>query len=73
MLKDHPIVENEMSDLPNYANKFLSWENYFEDLVERVTYKRSYRITHGRHAILESCYFNSCLECNAHIKAKCCS
>lgn len=71
MLKDHPIVVNEMSDLPNYANKFLSWENYFEDLVERATYKRSYRITHGRHAILSSCYFNSCLECNAHIKAKC--
>ena len=71
LLKDNPIVTSELSDVHRFANKFVSWENYFEDLIDRSTYKKLYRCTHGRHAILSDCWLHSCIDCNDVKCSKC--
>lgn len=68
-LRNNVIVHSELSDLYNNANKFLSWEVYFEDLVERATMNT--RIQHKHKANLKFCWTHDCSECNRPDKAEC--
>lgn len=73
MLNNNLIVKEETSNLLKYANTFNSWENYFETLIDRVTYKRPYRCVHSRHPILSDCYLVNCSKCTmgTRITEKC--
>lgn len=64
MLRSNPVVAQELENPIKYANQFISWEKYYEDLIGRVTYGRLYRCTHGRHPILSDCYLEDCNKCN---------
>ncbi len=69
LLKNLSIVKLEMNDIPKYAGGFLSWEKYFEDLLERATSRNFFVQTHGAH--INPCYTKSCLDCNVHKMEKC--
>ena len=69
--KNNSIVQSEFDELETYANQFISWENYFEDLIDRATYKLLHRCTHTRHSILSDCYLLSCDNCSPQKKIKC--
>lgn len=71
MLNNDPVVLHELADPVKYANRFISWEKYYEDLISRVTYGKLYRCTHGRHPILSNCYLENCSQCNQEKKARC--
>lgn len=73
MLNNNLIVKEETGNLLKYANTFNSWENYFETLIDRATYKRPYRCVHSRHPILSDCYLVNCSECTmgTRITEKC--
>lgn len=68
---DNPIVQLEFSNINKYANQFISWETYFEDLIDRATYKLLHRCTHTRHSILSDCYLVSCGSCASQKRARC--
>lgn len=70
IVNKNSIVITEMSDLFKYANQFISWERFFEDLLARATEgtKYSYKHSSGK---LSSCYMNKCDVCNSYIKNKC--
>lgn len=62
-------VQLELEKMPDSANGFLSWENYFEELLRKTTISKQYRFSHG--AKLPHCYFEVCAKCNEYILAKC--
>lgn len=70
MLNDHILVKQELSNLPEFANQFFSWETYFEYLIATVTKQQFYRHTHSSSTI-GHCYTESCIECNPYIAEKC--
>lgn len=63
-------LQNIFSDLPAHANQFISWEKFFETLINVVSKKVFYRYTHsGR---LKKCYIENCKDCcNPYIFEKC--
>lgn len=71
MLSNNPVVQKELANLEGYANNFISWENYFEDLIGRATEGKMYRYTHGRLSILKSCYTEPCDLCPVQKREKC--
>jgi hypothetical protein len=67
--RNNPVIVKELSNLYDYANNFVSWETYFEDLIQRATKNKFYKYTHS--SKLRSCYTESCSLCNEHMRAKC--
>lgn len=65
-LKD---IDYGLNNLEVEANKFTSWEKYFEYLVEKVTEFKPYKYKHK--SSLRDCYLESCTKCNSYIKNKC--
>jgi hypothetical protein len=56
-----PIVNDELADVYTFANKFISWEVYFEDLISRAT---NGTVLHHTHASwLKFCWKGNCGEC----------
>lgn len=49
-------VKSILSNLPDYANDCISWENYFEDWLYKLTKDKLYKQNHGRGASLNQCY-----------------
>lgn len=37
---DNIVVQNELSDLFKYANLYISWETFFEKLIDRASYQK---------------------------------
>ncbi len=71
MLRFSPLVQYELNDT-SYANRYISWETYFSDLINRSTYRKYYRCFHGkRSSFLADCYKIDCSECNAYKSSKC--
>ena len=66
-----PEMQTELRNPIEYANRFISWETYYEDLIYRITVKRFYCCTHKRHSRLSDCYLSSCAGCNPSKKSKC--
>ena len=62
-------VKKELSVITDYANNYISWEKYFENLIRRVTTDKMYKYTHSGE--LRTCYYNSCSECNPNKRIKC--
>lgn len=70
-LNENNIVQSELNNLQFYANHFISWEKYFEDLIKRATLDKFYCCTHGKHSRLSDCYLSNCSNCNIIKKSKC--
>ena len=70
MLNKKSLVITELSDLFQYANQFISWEKFFEDLLARATEGTKYAYKHSS-GKLSSCYIDNCDDCNSYIKKKC--
>lgn len=68
---DNIIAQNELSDLFHFANRYVSWEIFFERLIDRASYRKMYRCTHSRHSILSECYLTSCNFCNISKRENC--
>lgn len=71
MFKADIAVLQEFEDLDRYANKFISWEVYFEDLLHRVTKGKPYKCSHTRPSVISDCYFKDCSDCNSYVRQKC--
>lgn len=69
LLNRLPMVTKELSRLTDYANNFISWENYFEDLIKRATEDKMYKYNHS--GVLRTCYYEPCMKCNPNIMEKC--
>lgn len=69
MFKNDDTVQVGLSNLPDSANSWLSWEQYFENLIKDATISKQYKHSHG--AKLLHCYFEACSNCNEFIYAKC--
>lgn len=63
------LVIKEINNLEASANKYLSWEKYFEDLIKRATYNKLYKHTHE--SKIKGCYLESCSKCNNYKQIKC--
>lgn len=61
----------EFQNLPELANNFVSWESYFQKLVENLTKDSQYEVTHTRHSKLSDCYLKDCDFCDVWRKSKC--
>ena len=70
MYKDNVIVQEEFKDIYQYANKYISWETYFENLIYRVSKDTMFKYSHNR-SELRDCYTEDCNNCNEHIRVKC--
>lgn len=70
LLFSKQTVVNEYQDLPVFANRFISWERYFENLAARASYGCPYEYNHD-YKMIKFCYIHDCTECNPHIMAKC--
>jgi hypothetical protein len=69
-LKDNIKVQTQLNDLCKYANKFISWERYFEQLLEDVTKDiDGIQYVHGRK--LKYCWIHDCSECNSKGHREC--
>lgn len=69
MFNKNEIVRHGISELPISANKYLSWELYFEELIKDATYSKQYKYSHG--SVLLHCFWENCKECNEFIYKKC--
>lgn len=67
--KHDSIVLTEMNDLTKYANKYISWENYFEDLLARVS--KNYMYKHLHSSALKDCYYVPCIVSPHYNKFRC--
>lgn len=70
MFKDNAIVQEELKDIYQYANKYISWETYFEDLILRASKDAMFKYSHNN-SELRDCYTENCDNCNEHIRVKC--
>ena len=70
LLNDNVVVQKELNDLPKYANQFKSWENYFQDLLLRVTKGKLWKQSHGD-SKLNKCFLINCIDCNEYKRLKC--
>ncbi len=70
LLFSKQAVVNEYKDLPTFANRFISWERYFENLAARAGYGCPYEYNHDS-KMIKFCYIHDCSECNPYIMAKC--
>lgn len=68
LLKDLPLVKKELSSLPEYANQYMSYEKYYESLIDRATVKRPLYQSHK--SKLNKCYTESCRSRNCHSDAR---
>lgn len=66
---DSPVVHSELEKLGEYANNFISWERYFEDLMERATDGKYYSYKHG--SPLRNCFLKSCDLCDSYRRGRC--
>lgn len=69
LLRNKNLVLKEFNNIEYFANQTISWENYFEDLIKRVTDNKVYRHTHKSN--LKKCYYEDCNVCNPSILEKC--
>lgn len=70
LLSSKVVVKEEFEKLSYFANKYISWERYFEDLALRASYGLPYEYNHNN-SKLRFCYLHNCSECNEHIKCTC--
>lgn len=56
--KDNAVVVEEWNNPIVYANKYISWEHYFEDLLYRVSMNLPY--SHRHDSELKDCYYKMC-------------
>ena len=69
IVENNEIIVKELSVLENYANNFVSWENYFEDLIKRATSNKLY--SHSHSSKIKNCYLDSCDNCSIYKRQKC--
>jgi hypothetical protein len=68
--KDNPIVLNQFSNIEAYANKFISWETYFEELLETLTKdKNGIQYYHGGN--IKTCWVQDCDSCTVGKHTNC--
>ena len=68
--KKNSILQKELENISDYANRYISWERYFEDLLERLTATTNHPYKHGGKN-LHPCYKQECYDCISQIEAKC--
>lgn len=69
MFKLNELVASSFFDVCNEANRYNSWEKYFEHLINDCTRNKEYRYTHS--SKLRKCYLAPCNSCNQFIMSKC--
>lgn len=69
LLRNKKLVLKEFNNIEYFANQNISWAQYFEDLLKRVTDNKVYRHTHKSN--LKKCYYETCNACNPSIIKKC--
>lgn len=69
LLRHLSDIEYGLDNLEYEANKFSSWERYFEYLIQKATDQKPYKYSHN--SKLRNCYTESCNKCNEYIKEKC--
>lgn len=69
LLRHLESVNFAFENLESEANKFKSWEKYFEHLISVVTHNTPYGYSHGKK--LTRCYIDDCSSCNSYVKNKC--
>lgn len=62
-------VISEFSNIWEYANKYNSWEVYFEVLLKEVSSDKPFRTGHDLN--LNYCWKNDCFECRRHVVVDC--
>lgn len=62
-------VQKVLASPDEYANDANSWENYFEELLQKVIYHKLYK--QGHSSKLNVCYVKDCDECNEKKRANC--
>lgn len=62
-------VQKVLASPDEYANDANSWENYFEELLQKVTYHKLYK--QGHSSKLNVCYVKDCDECNEKKRSNC--
>ena len=71
--KEDDIIAEVLKNPSEFANSRLSWELYFEELINRATKRKPYRHTHSTDQLF-NCYWMSCdceQSCVPQIKSKC--
>lgn len=69
LLRNLKEIGYDLPHLEEEANKFSSWERYFEYLVQMATENKPYRYRHkGK---LRPCYIESCSKCSKQLQEKC--
>lgn len=63
------IVSKELSNIKEYANKYISWEAYYEDLLYRVT--KGTKLHHAHNSRLKYCWRGNCDKCTQKEKEGC--
>lgn len=61
---------DELGDLDSFANQYLSWETYFEVLIDKLSNGKSYHHYHGKMRVSE-CYCKSCDLCHPNRQSNC--
>lgn len=69
LLRHLEEVDFAFQNLESEANKFKSWEKYFEYLISVATSNKPYGYSHGKK--LTHCYIDDCYSCNSYVKEKC--
>ncbi len=69
--KDNKELGNELENLFVYANRYNSWENYFEYAANKYCDNIQPRYHKGKHSVLSDCYYKECTECNDFKREKC--
>jgi hypothetical protein len=61
--KNNSIVQTQFSSIETYANEFLSWETYFEKLLEDLT-KGTNGVQYSHGGNIRTCWVQDCNSCN---------
>lgn len=68
LLKNLSLIREELGSLPEYANKYMSYEKFYESLLDRATVKKPLHQSHR--SKLNKCYIVSCKSRNCHPDAR---
>lgn len=73
--RDNKKVQAILSDPSDEANQYISWERFYEDVLEEATAGTEIKYVHGN-AKFRECWFESCNDfehnkCGSHLRQKC--
>lgn len=67
--ENNPAVKSVLENICIYANKFLSWEKFFQKLIRDVSVKEMFSYSHN--TVFKDCYYKKCKDSKMYNPFRC--